>query len=127
MEAMTIVTIAALAQFMYFSIEVGKMREKHGVKAPAMSGDGEYERANRVHQNTMEQLVVVLPAMWLFGGYFNPLIAAGLGVVFIIGRFMYRAAYMKDPSGRTPGFMTGFLAIAALMAGSLIGAVLQLI
>ena len=127
MEAMTIVTIAALMQFMYFSIEVGKMRQKHGVKAPAMSGDGEYERANRVHQNTMEQLVVLLPAMWICGQYFNPQWAAGLGVVFIIARFMYRSVYMKDPSNRTLSFTIGFLATAALMLGSVVGAVRELI
>ena len=127
MEAMAIVTIIALIQFVIFGIQVGKQRQKHDVKAPAMSGNGEFERANRIHQNTMEQLVIVLPAMWLCGSYFNPLIAAGLGVVFIIGRFMYRAAYMRDPSGRARGFMTCFVATAALMAGSLIGAVLKLI
>ena len=124
---MAIVTIAALVQFMYFSIEVGKMREKHGVKAPAMSGDGEYERANRVHQNTMEQLIVVLPAMWICGSYFNPLWAAGLGVVFIVSRFMYRAGYMNDPSNRARGFMIGFLVAAALMLGGVVGAVMKLI
>ena len=126
MAEMAIVTIIMLVQFMYFSIEVGKMRQKHGVKAPLMSGHEEYERSNRVHQNTMEQLVVVIPAMWIFGQFFNPLYAAGLGAVYIVARLVYRAAYMKDPSGRTVGFSTGFLAMVALVLGGLIGAVMQL-
>jgi glutathione S-transferase len=126
MAEMAIVTIIMLVQFMYFSIEVGKMRQKHGVKAPAMSGHEEYERSNRIHQNTMEQLVVIIPAMWIFGQFFNPLYAAGLGAVYVVARFVYRAAYMKDPSGRTIGFTTGFLAMAALVLGGLVGAVMKL-
>lgn len=127
MNEMTIVTMIALMQFMYFSIEVGKMRQKHGIKAPSVSGDGEFERANRVHQNTMEQLVVLIPAMWICGHYFNPLWAAGLGAVFVVARFMYRSAYMKDPSNRSLSFTIGFLATAALMLGSVVGAVRELI
>ena len=126
MEAMAIVTILMLAQFTYFGIQVGKMRQKHGVKAPAMHGDGQFERSNRVHQNTMEQLVVVIPSMWMFGQYFNPHYAAGLGVVFIIARIIYAASYMKDPSTRTLGFSTGFLAAAVLMLGVVIGAAMKL-
>jgi glutathione S-transferase len=127
MEVMAIVTIIALLQFMIFGIQVGKQRQKHDVKVPLMTGHSEYERANRVHLNTMEQLVVVLPAMWIFGNFFNPLYAAGLGTVFIIARFIYQAAYMKEPAGRTPGFVIGFLATAAMLLGGLIGAVMNLI
>jgi glutathione S-transferase len=127
MAEMTIVTIIMLVQFMYFSIEVGKMRQKHGVKAPAMSGHEEFERANRVQQNTLEQLIVVVPAMWMFGQYFNPLYAAGIGAIYVIARFMYRAAYMGKPSSRAIGFTTGFLAMTVLLLGALVGAVLKLI
>jgi len=127
MEVMAIVTIIALLQFMYFGIKVGQQRQKHDVKAPSVTGHSDYERANRIHQNTMEQLVVVLPAMWIFGNFFNPLYAAGLGAVFIIARFIYQAAYMKEPAGRSPGFAIGFLATAAMLLGGLIGAVMKLI
>jgi glutathione S-transferase len=127
MEAMAIVTIIALLQFMVFGIQVGKQRQKHDVKVPLMTGHSEYERANRVHQNTLEQLVVALPAMWIFGSFFNPWYAAGLGAVFIVARFIYQAAYMKEPAGRGPGFIIGFLAMAAMLLGGLIGAVMKLI
>ena len=53
MEATVIITILALAQFMLFSIQVGSMRGKHGVKAPATAGHPEFERMFRVQQNTM--------------------------------------------------------------------------
>ena len=126
MEAMAIVTILALLQFIYFTAHVGQMRMKHGVKAPATTGDSEFERAFRVHQNTMEQLVVVLPAMWICGQFFNPLYAAGLGLAFIIGRFIYRASYLKDPTTRASGFMIGVVATFVMLFGGLVGAVMQL-
>ena len=84
-------------------------------------------RANRVHLNTVEQYVLVLPAMWIFAMYVHALVAAGLGLVFIIGRFVYRAAYLKDPATRSAGFGIGALAFAVLALGGLIGAGMRLL
>ncbi len=66
MEAVAIVTVVALAQFVFFSIQVGSMRGKHGVSAPAVTGHPEFERMFRIQQNTMEQLVAFIPALWIF-------------------------------------------------------------
>jgi len=127
MEFPAIVTALALLQFVWFSVQVGGMRGKHGVKAPAVSGPPEFERMMRVQQNTMEQLVVFLPALWLHAYFVNPLWAAGIGLVFIIGRFIYRAAYLKDPAGRSVGFTTGFFATATLLIWSLVSAIINLL
>lgn len=122
MELPAIVTALALLQFSWFSMQVGSMRAKHGVKAPAMSGPPEFERMMRVQQNTMEQLVIFLPALWLHAFLVNPLWAAGIGLVFVIGRFIYRAAYLRDPSQRSLGFVTGYLATAVLLVWALVRA-----
>ena len=123
MEAVVIVTALALIQFVYFGVQVGSVRGKTGIKAPAMSGDDQFERMNRVHQNTMEQLVVLLPALWLFANYVNPLWGAYITVVYLIGRFVYRAAYLKDPSSRTLGFTLSFLPSAVMLIWVLVVAV----
>ena len=120
MEAIAIVTILALLQFVWMSVQVGSMRGKHGVKAPAISGHPEFERAFRVQQNTMEQLVVFLPALWMFGHFVKPLWGAGFGLVFIIGRFVYRAEYLKDPGSRSPGFTITFLPTAIMLVWLLV-------
>jgi hypothetical protein len=78
MEAVIIVTVLALMQFYWFGIEVGSMRAKHGCKAPATTGAPEFERMFRVQQNTMEQLVMFLPALWMYASLVNPLWGAGM-------------------------------------------------
>lgn len=120
MESVAIVTILALGQFFLFSIQVGSMRGKHDVKAPAVTGHPEFERMFRIQQNTMEQLVAFIPAVWIFGHFVNPLWAAGMGLVFIVGRFIYRASYMKDPATRALGFTLTFLPTAVMLVWGLV-------
>jgi uncharacterized membrane protein YecN with MAPEG domain len=127
MDMVAIITVLALMQFVWFGIQVGSQRAKHEVKAPTMSGPPEFERMFRVHYNTMEQLVVFLPALWLYAHMVNPLWAAGLGVVYLVARFIYRAAYLKDPAGRSTGFTLTFLPIAVMLVWVLVAAVMNLI
>ena len=123
MELTAIVTVLALLQYSWFAIQVGSMRARHGIKAPATVGAPEFERAFRVHYNTMEQLVAFLPALWLFGFMVDHLWAAGFGVVFLVGRFVYRAEYLKDPASRSLGFGLTFLPTTAMLVWLLIVAV----
>ncbi len=125
MEAIAIITILALMQAYAFAIQVGQARIKHGVKAPDTSGHEDFDRMFRIHQNTMEQLIVFIPALWIFGLYVHALAGAGIGLVFVIGRFIYRGAYLKDPASRGLGFGLGAIAMAILMLGGLIGAAMS--
>lgn len=124
MEAVVIVMVLAMIQYMFFGTMVGVVRGKTGVKAPAMSGDPMFERAMRVQMNTLEQLVVFLPAIWLFGTYVNPLWAAGFGVFYLIGRLIYRSAYMKDPDGRALGFVMSYLPTVIMLVWMLVVAIM---
>ena len=125
MEAVVIVTVLALIQYVYFGFQVGSTRQKTGVKAPAMAGDPAFERMNRVHMNTLEQIVVFVPALWLYGTFINPYWGAGIGVIYLAGRFIYRAAYLKDPAGRGPGFMMTLLPTAVMLVWVLGDAVMS--
>jgi uncharacterized membrane protein YecN with MAPEG domain len=122
MESIAIVTILALGQFVFFSIQVGSMRAKHDVKAPAISGHPEFERMFRIQQNTMEQLVAFIPALWIFGYLVNPYWGAAFGLLFIVGRFVYWSSYRKDPASRGAGFTITFLPTAVMLVWSLIAA-----
>jgi glutathione S-transferase len=127
MEAVAIVSVLALMQFFWFGFEVGKMRVKHACKAPSITGAPEFERMFRVQQNTMEQLVMFIPTIWMFGYLVNPLWGAGMGVVYLVGRAIYRVAYVKDPKSRSLGFMLSFLPTTIMMIWVLVEAVRKLL
>jgi uncharacterized membrane protein YecN with MAPEG domain len=97
---------------------------KYHVNAPACEGDETWDRLFRVQQNTMEQLVVMIPATFAFAYYVNAQWVLLPGAIFIIGRFLYSAEYVKDPKSRAPGMSITLLANVILVLGSL-GAVLR--
>jgi uncharacterized membrane protein YecN with MAPEG domain len=123
MEWIAIVTGLALAEYMALTMIVGLNREKYGVAVPATTGNEIWERHFRVQQNTVEQLVVFLPALWVFGSFTSAPIGAGLGLLFVVGRALYAIGYVADPSKRATGFMLGFLANVALVIGGIGGAI----
>jgi hypothetical protein len=126
MAYVDIVTALAVIQFIIFGIKVGAARGKYGVKAPATSGNEIFERHFRVQQNTLEQLIGLIPGIYLFSRYFNPLWAAALGAVYLIGREVYAATYVRNPAKRGPGYGLTFLPVMILLVGGLLGAVLRL-
>jgi len=127
MELLTVITMLALLQFFYLGMKVGGARVKFEVKAPATTGHETFERYYRVHYNTLEQLILFIPALWTFGHYVGHFWAAGLGVIYLIGRIVYAVQYIKDPASRGPGMMLSFIPIAILILGSLIGAVMAML
>jgi glutathione S-transferase len=114
-----LVTLLVLLVYFWMSLQVGRARGKSGINAPAMTGDPLLERAVRVHYNTLEWLPIFLVSLWLFAIYWNELVAAGLGIVWIIGRLVYSAGYMADPAKRSTGFLIQLLAGAVLLFGAL--------
>jgi glutathione S-transferase len=127
MAYVDIVTVLAVLQFIVFGFQVGGARGKYGVTAPATTGNEIFERIFRIQQNTLELLVGFIPGIYLFSRYFNPLWAAALGVIYLAGRQIYAASYVKEPSKRSLGYGLSFLPVAALMIGGLIGAVWHLV
>ncbi len=126
MEYVAIVLVLVLLQYTFFSIMVGKARGTYDVHAPAVTGNEIFERYYRVQQNTLELLVVFVPGMFLFASYVHALTAAGLGVVFFIGRMLYYKAYVSEPKSRGVGFTLTFLSAHVLIIGGMIGAIIKL-
>jgi hypothetical protein len=127
MAYVDIVTALAIFQFVVFGMKVARARAKYGVKAPAVTGNDVFERHFRVQQNTLELLIVFLPGIYLFSRYFNPLWATALGAVYLLGRELYAASYVKDPAARGAGFGLSALPSWILAAGGLTGALLHAI
>lgn len=125
MKYVNIIAILAVFQFFVFSFLVGRAREKYGVKAPAISGNADFERVFRVQMNTLEQLVCFLPALYIAAMYWSPIFISLLGVVYLVGRLVFRHAYITDPSKRTVGFLLSAVPILILMVAALIGALIS--
>ncbi len=123
MSLVFVVIGLALVQFMYFGYQVGGARGRFGINAPSITGNEVFERYFRVQQNTLELIVILVPALWMFGTYVSAQWAAGLGVVYLVGRFLYAFGYVKDPAKRSAGFMLSFLPITVLLLGGIYGAV----
>lgn len=127
MNYVLLVTLLILFQYFYFMMKAGAARGKGDVAAPAITGDENYERCNRVQMNTLEQLVLTLPALWICALHFRADVAAVAGLVFLIGRFIYAAAYVKDPKSRGLGMGIGFLATVVLLLGSSYAVIMSLL
>ena len=109
-----------LAILVYFgsSIMVSRARVKFGVKVPEVSGNPDFERVFRAQMNTLEWLPIFLPALWLFAIYISDPIAAGLGLLWSIGRVLYILGYAQAAAKRGTGFAIQALAAIVLWIGA---------
>lgn len=123
----SIVTVVALIVYFLITINVGRARFKYNVVAPATSGDPNFERALRVQQNTLEQIIFFLPLLWLFCFYVNPIWGSAIGGLWIIGRIIYALGYYQAAEKRTIGFAISSLSTLALLVGSLFGMTMEFI
>jgi glutathione S-transferase len=113
-----LVTCLAILMYFLIIIQVGKARATYGVKAPAISGNPDFERIFRVHMNTLEWMPIFLPALWLFAIYISDAIASALGVVWIAGRIVFMIGYTKAADKRGTGFAIQAGAAAILWLGA---------
>jgi len=127
MAYVTVIAMLALIEYLYFGLLVGQARGRSGLQAPAVTGDENFERFFRAHYNTLEQLIVFVPALYASGYYVGPIFAVAAGVAFLIGRALYFRSYVSDPGKRGPGMMLTFLANGVLVLGALVGALLDIL
>lgn len=115
------ITLAALVLYLATAIYVSRMRARHHISPPAMTGAPAFENACRVHGNTLEQLVPFLASLWMCAIFWVPLPAAILGIVWLFGRAVYAFGYYSAPGRRLPGFGIAMIALILLMIGSAYG------
>lgn len=119
-ELTTLVTLLALIVYMWTALKVGNARMKHNVLAPATTGPDDFNRAFRVQQNTLEQLVLFLPALWLAHLSVGAIWVPAVGAVWVVGRILYGFLYVRDPAKRGPGFLLTLLPTVILLLTALI-------
>jgi len=122
-----LVTCLAILFYFFTGIQVAKARVAFGIKAPAMSGNPDFERVFRVQMNTLEWMPIFLPSLWLFAIYISDGVAAVLGLVWIAGRVLYMTGYSQAADKRGRGFSVQAAAAAILWLGALGAIVWRLI
>jgi len=122
-----LVTMLALLEYFGFAYAVGSARGRYGVKAPATTGNENFERYFRVQQNTLELLVMVLPSLWIAASYWDPLLVAAIGAVYLVGRLLYFRGYVREPRARHIGFILSIVPASVLGLGALVGVVRALV
>ncbi|HUO02312.1 MAG TPA: MAPEG family protein [Rhizomicrobium sp.] len=120
--AVTILTAFVLIHAM---VMVGPARKRHNIWPPAMTGHPDVERALRAQANTIEQVVIFLPLLWVATLYFHGWIPAALGLVWCIARFLYTVGYNREASKRGLGFMIAAIATLALLVLSIWGVIVS--
>ena len=90
-----IVTLMAIAFYLFLATRVAVARGKFKVKLPATTGNPDFERIFRAHQNTLEWMPTFLVSLWLCAVYLNDIAAAVLGLVWIVGRALYFNGYRE--------------------------------
>jgi glutathione S-transferase len=121
-----VVTCLALLLYFIFTWKVGAARGKYKVNAPATTGNPDFERVFRVQQNTLENLILFLPGLWMFSAFVSPQWGAGIGLVWIAGRIFYARSYYAAAEMRGPGFGITMFASTVLVIGALVGAGMKL-
>ena len=122
-----LVALLAVLQFILFGALVGRARGRYGVQAPATTGNEVFERYYRVQMNTLELLVMLLPAMWIAAAYWDPRWVAAAGAVYLAGRMVYLRAYTAEPRSRGLGYALSILPVIVLVVAALTGAMLRLL
>lgn len=122
-----LVTLLACLFLFVTGIFVAQARRRTGVKAPAVTGHPDFERAYRVQMNTVEWMPIMLPALWLFALYGSDEWAALVGAMWIAGRILYLQGYSQAADKRGLGFSIQALATAILWFGALAGIVTAMV
>jgi glutathione S-transferase len=118
------VTLLAVLIALGTAIMVARVRRRVNIQPPAMTGSPELDCALRVQGNTLEQIVIFLPALWLAALYFQGWWAPIIGLVWCLGRVIYAATYKPaNPGMRFGGFALTIFPTLILIILAIIGLV----
>ena len=117
-------TLLAVLITLFAAGRVGMLRGKHSIEAPATVGHPGFERAFRMHVNTVENLVLFLPLLWLSALFYGGQLPFWIGLVWIVSRVIYMLGYAQENTQRRgPGALLGVISLAALAVLSILGLV----
>ena len=117
----SMVTLLVVLFYFFLATRVSLARRKFNVQLPATTGHSDFERIFRGHQNTLEWMPIFLPSLWLCAMYWSDIVAALLGLLWVVGRAIYFVGYTQAAERRLPGFFIQSMACLLLLAGAIAG------
>lgn len=117
------VTLLDIVFYMGVTFNVGRARGKYKVKAPNTDGPEAFQRIFRVQANTVEQMLLHLPLLWIAAFAMSDLFAASLGAVWLFSRILYARGYYQKAKRRMKGFLIGMIVNVILLAGAFTGVI----
>ncbi|XP_061644111.1 coiled-coil domain-containing protein 69 isoform X2 [Phyllopteryx taeniolatus] len=94
------VTVAAVLQQAYFSLQVISARRKFGVPPPCTSGPPHFERVFRAQVNCSEYFPLFIAILWTSGVFFSQGVSCVCGVAYLYARARYFRGYAMSPQQR---------------------------
>ncbi len=122
-----LITLLTVAVLFGCGVAVGRARGLYKIVAPATTGHPDFERVFRVQMNTLESIVMFLPALWIAAHYStNMLVVGGAGMLWVVARIWYAIAYAIDANKRGLGFGISILATTVLWVTGAKGVVMAM-
>ncbi|KAK7916226.1 hypothetical protein WMY93_011987 [Mugilogobius chulae] len=119
------VTILALLEQAYFSLQVIYARRKYKVSPPNTSGPPEFERVFRAQVNCSEYFPLFITALWTSGIFLHQGLSCVCGLLYLYGRLQYFWGYAASSQGRLAPLYFCAKALWALIGCSSVGVVLS--
>ncbi|XP_039975523.1 leukotriene C4 synthase [Xiphias gladius] len=94
------VTVLAVLEQAYFSLQVIYARRKYSVSPPATTGPPEFERVFRAQANCSEYFPVFITVLWTAGVFFSQGLSSVCGLLYLYGRLCYFRGYSQSAQGR---------------------------
>ena len=119
----TLATLGAVIVYQYVSLQVNQARRLHRVPLPQTTGPEHFNRVYRVHMNTLENMPLFLPLLWLFAAFWGDAWAGAFGACWVAARFLYAWGYYRAVPLRVCGFGISSTVNLAMLVACLYGAI----
>jgi glutathione S-transferase len=122
----TLVTLIDMALYFLITVNVIRGRIKHKVEPPHLEGPAAFQRIVRVQMNTLEQLALHLPLLWISAFAMDDVFAAAFGIIWTFGRVIYARGYYAKANRRMKGFYITVTINIVLFVGAITGTIASL-
>ncbi|KAM8971896.1 leukotriene C4 synthase-like [Pelodytes ibericus] len=115
------VTVAAVLEQAYFSMQVIWARRKFKIAPPNTSGHPSFERVFRAQLNCSEYFPLFVSVLWIAGYFFHEGVATAVGLFYLYARYQYFHGYAESAQGRLKPMYISAALIWILLGLSLVG------